>query len=121
MNIDNKGDIDFPIIIGKVIVTTAVQASFGSLELPSRLMIRKFITTQEDADAFIEELQGYLFLGSLWAIGTTIIMYDMHEYRGAIINLLLQILAMSWIIYRRYSVYLGVVKKNNFKIKSVFS
>jgi hypothetical protein len=91
-------------LLGKIFVTTAVQASLGSLELPSRMLLRKFVKTQEDVDAFKDEIYGYIFIGGIWAIGTTILMYTMHEYIGAIINLIFQIIAMMWIIHRRINV-----------------
>jgi hypothetical protein len=111
--------IPWPEIIGKVLVTSAMQATFGNLELPSRILMRNFITTQEDADAFISEVYGYLMIGGLWAIGTTFLMFVMHQYLGAILNMIFQLVAMNWIISRRYAVYISTAKKHNLQTKSI--
>lgn len=115
MNYDPK----WPELLGKVIVSTAVQASFGSLELPSIFQLRKSITTQEDVDIFVNALRAYLFIGGLWTIGTTILMYTMHQHTGALINLVFQILAMFWIINRRYVFAKKIAVEKNLKIKKL--
>lgn len=117
MDLDN---VSWPELLGKVIMSTAVQASFGSLELPSRTTIAKFVTTQKDVDVFISSIRGYLFIGGLWTIGTTILMYTMHQHIGALINLIFQILIMIWIINRRYVMVRDIAEKNNFEMGSIF-
>jgi hypothetical protein len=115
-----SSDNYWPKLIGKVMVSAAVQATFGNLELPSRMIMRTLITTQEDADAFIDAVHGYMIIGTTWLLGTTALMYDMHEYFGAILNLAFQIAAMTWIISRRYAVYIDNVRKYNLTIKPIF-
>jgi hypothetical protein len=107
-------------LIGKVLVNTAMQATLGNLELPSRLLLRNFTNTQGDADSFIDATHGYILIGGIWTLGTTILMYVMHEHVGALLNLLFQLLAMTWIISRRYSVYIANVQQYNLKSKSLF-
>ena len=113
-------NIPWPEIVGKVLVSTTVQATLGSLEMSSRLMIRNFVITQEEADEFINEMRAYIFIGSLWTAGTTFLMYSMHQYLGASLNLLFNLLAMAWIIYRRYPVYVKTATKHGLKIKGIF-
>lgn len=92
----------WPDLVGKVILSSAVQASLGALELPSPTIIHGLVTTQKAADVMLGEIRAYLFIGTLWAIGTTLIVWMDHYYLGACLNLTLNILAMFWIISRRY-------------------
>ena len=110
-----------PSLAGTIIANAAVQATLGNLELPSRVLERKFTTTKEDIDAFINSVHGYMFIGSLWAIGTTLVIFEKHRYYGAIMNLLLQIAAMTWIITRRYITIKHEADKYNLKMGSIFS
>jgi len=114
-------NIPWPELLGKIFLSTAMQATLGNLELTSRLLIMHFVATQEDADAFINGVQSYMIIGLMWAIGSTFLMYEMHEYFGAGLNLIFQILAMTWIISRRYAVYMINVRKYGLKTKSIFS
>ena len=109
-----------PELLSKVLVVAAVQATLGCLELSSRLFLSKFVTTQRDVDIFINEIHGYMIMGSVWAITTTIVMYQMHEVEGAIINIIVQLLAMAWIIHRKYSVVKDNVEKYNLSTPSIF-
>lgn len=106
----------WPEVLGKVIANAAFQATLGNLELPSRLLISKLVTTQDDVAIFFSSIQGYITVGILWAIGTTLLMYVMHEYTGAILNLVLQLAAMIWIISRRYNTVVLNVTKYNLKL-----
>jgi len=117
----NSKPSQWPQLMGTVLVNTAVQASLGSLELPNRVIIRNFITTQNALDSFGKEIQGYLLIGGLWAIGSTMLMYVMHQPLGAIINLFFQMAAMLWIIYRRYDVLAENADKYKLHLKSMLS
>ena len=109
----------WPKIAGKVLVSATVQLSLGSLELPSRFMIRSLIRTQEAVDATISEMYSYIVIGLLWAIGTTILMYVQHYYAGAVANILVNLLCIWWIVYRRYTVLVETAAKYGLQVKSL--
>lgn len=111
----------WPKIAGKVLVSATVQLSLGSLELPSRFMIRTFTRTQEAVDATVSEMYSYIVIGLLWTIGTTILMYVQHYYIGAVLNMTVNLLAMWWIIYRRYSVLVETATKYGLQVKSLIN
>ena len=111
---------ELPELLSKVLVVAAVQATLGNLELNTRLFLNKFAVTQDDVDAFIDSIHGYMLIGSVWGVGTSMIMYQMHEIRGAIINAIVQLAAMLWIIIRRYNVVKDNARKYNLHIPSIF-
>ena len=117
MTKDSKG---WPSLLGKILVTSVVQISLASIEIPSKLLIRTQITTQEYADAFITELQAYIIIGAVWAIGTSLLVYVSHYHFGALLNLVLNLLIMYWIVSRHYRVYLENVRKYQLHTISLF-
>lgn len=112
--------LSWPELIGKVLVTTTVQLSLGSLELPSRLLIYNTATSQEAADFIIGEFHTYMLIGGLWTVGTSILLYLSHLHIGALLNSLFNISAMAWIIHRRYSALVANAKKYNFTVRNLF-
>lgn len=113
--------VKWPELIGKIMVTSVVQVSLAALELPPRIGIRKYVTTQDDARAFIGEMHAYIFIATIWAIGTSLLVYVSHYHLGAFLNLFMNLLIMYWIVSRRYTAYKENIEKYSLKLVPLIS
>ena len=89
--------------MGKAILFASMHFAIGSVEMSSKFSVKNFskdqVTLQHAADA----LSDYIFIGVVWTIGTCMMFWGSYGMKGAIINLLANMIIMSWIIisYKR--------------------
>jgi hypothetical protein len=85
-------------IMGKAILFASMQFAIGSVEMSSKFSVKNFskdqVTLQHAADA----LSDYIFIGVVWTLGTGMMFWGNYGMRGAIINLIANMIIMAWII-----------------------
>lgn len=85
-------------IMGKAILFASMQFAIGSVEMSSKFSVKNFskdqVTLQHAADA----LSDYIFIGVVWTLGTCMMFWGSYGMRGAIVNLIANLIIMTWII-----------------------
>ena len=84
--------------MGKAILFASMQFAIGSVEMSSKFSVKNFskdqVTLQHAADA----LSDYIFIGVVWTLGTGMMFWGSYGMRGAIVNLIANMIIMAWII-----------------------
>jgi hypothetical protein len=85
-------------IMGKAILFASMQFAIGSVEMSSKFSVKNFskdqVTLQHAADA----LSDYIFIGVVWTLGTCMMFWGSYGMRGALVNLIANMIIMAWII-----------------------
>lgn len=93
----SKIDASWSKIIGKAILLSSMQFAIGSVEMSSKFSVMNFSKDQETLQRASDALAGYLLVGVLWTIGTTLILYSNYKWRGALASIICNILIIAWV------------------------
>jgi hypothetical protein len=116
--VDKKSSVWY--ILGKAILFSSFQFAIGSVEMSSKFSVKNFSKDQETLDNAVSALRDYLFIGLFWSLGTCLIFHANYGMRGALLNLLCNLLIIAWIYVSYISSFNDAAKKYNLKVPSVF-
>lgn len=90
-------------IMGKAILFASMQFAIGSVEMSSKFSVKNFSKDQTTLQHAADALSDYIYIGIFWTLGTCFMFYGSYGMRGAVVNLLSNMLIMFWIIssYKR--------------------
>ena len=100
-------------VMGKAILFASMQFAIGSVEMSSKFSVKNFSKDQQTLQHAADALSDYIYIGIFWTMGTCMMFYGSYGMRGAIVNLLANMLIMFWIIssYKRSFQYACVTSK----------
>ena len=90
-------------VMGKAILFASMQFAIGSVEMSSKFSVKNFSKDQQTLQHAADALSDYIYIGIFWSMGTCFMFYGSYGMRGALVNLLANMLIMLWIIssYKR--------------------
>lgn len=85
-------------IIGTAILFASLQFSVASVEMSSKYSVKNFSKDQTTLQHAADALSDYIYIGTLWTVGTTMMAWGSHGMIGCIITLVANVVIMLWII-----------------------
>lgn len=102
-------------LMGNAILLASIQASIGSVEMSSKFSVVNFSKDQATLQGAADALTGYLFIGSLWMIGSILINYGQYGWSGLLASLASNMVIMLWIILSYIQAFNIAVKRYGLK------
>lgn len=107
--------------IGQAIILASMQASFGSVEMSSKFSVLSFSKDQDTLQRAADALTSYIIIGTLWAIGTCLVLYSEFGTLGLIYALAANILIMAWIVISYLKAFRYAADRNKLTMPELFS
>ena len=107
-------------IIGESIFYSSIQAAIGSVEMSSKFSVMNFSKDDETLQNAADALRNYMYIGTMWAFATVLVMYAAYGTKGAIAGLLANTLLMAWIYISYIMAFKRAAEKYNIKVPTVF-
>ena len=110
-----------PKIIGDAILLASMQAAIGSVEMSSKFSVTSFAKDQETLQRAADALTSYIIIGTIWTIGTMLILYAKYGNRGLITALVTNLIMLGWIVISYWQSFKIAVKKYKLKMPLLFT
>lgn len=107
-------------MIGQSLFYSSIQAAIGSVEMSSKFSVINFCNDQKTLKNAVDALRGYLFIGSLWAFATMLVMYSQYGMVGALVGFLTNLAYILWIYFSYMHAFSIAIKNNDLKHEPVF-
>jgi len=104
----------YELLFGEIFAFAALQATIGSLELPSSLSIVTSVKSHDDIELVRKETRTYLFIAIAFALGTSLYLYADYEWIGAITNMIVNVVIIIWIYYEHNEAIKLAIRRINF-------
>jgi hypothetical protein len=98
-------------ILGKAILFSSFQFAIGSVEMSSKFSVKNFSTDQTTLDNAIIALRDYIIIGLFWTLGTSLIFYANYGMKGMLMNVMCNLLIISWIYFSYQNAFNVAAKK----------
>jgi hypothetical protein len=85
-------------IIGTAILFASLQFSVASVEMSSKYSVKNFSKDQTTLQHAADALTDYIYIGTLWTVGTSMMAWGSHGAVGCLITLSANVVIMGWII-----------------------
>lgn len=108
-------------IIGDAILLASMQAAIGSVEMSSKFSVTSFAKDQETLQRAADALTSYIIIGTIWTIGTMLILYAKYGNRGLIAALVTNLVMLGWIVISYWQSFKIAVKKYKLKMPLLFT
>jgi len=95
---DSSSNHSLVTIIGTAILFSSLQFSVASVEMSSKYSVKNFSKDQQTLQHAADALSDYIYIGTLWTIGTSMMAWGTHGFLGCVINIIANVLIMGWII-----------------------
>jgi hypothetical protein len=115
-----KNKANIPLMLGEAIFYSSIQFSIGSVELSSKFSVINFCTSQAVLDNAAEALKGYIYVASLWMVGTALVMYAKYSWYGVLAGLIANLVCMLWIYFSYIYSFKIAAEKYKLKVPCVF-
>lgn len=107
-------------IIGEAILLSSIQVSLGSVEMSSKFSVLSFSKDQDTLQRAADALRSYIIIGSIWAIGTILILYSEHGTVGLISGMIANLFIMGWIVISYLNAFKYACTRNNLLMPLLF-
>lgn len=98
-----------------------MQAAIGSVEMSSKFSVTSFAKDQETLQRATDALTSYIIIGSVWAIGTMMILYAEYGFCGFISALAANLVITGWIVVSYWQSFKIACKKYGLKMPILFT
>lgn len=112
---------DYAKLISKAIFYSSIQASIGSVEMSSKFSVKNFSKDQDTLDNAVDALKNYIWIASVWTVGTMLTLYASYGLIGIIVGLIANAVMMGWIIISYMIAFKDAAEKYNLKVPPIFS
>lgn len=108
-------------VIGEGVLLASIQVALGSVEMSSRFSVLNFSKDQETLQNAANALSAYIVIGTIWAVGTILIMWSSYGITGLLSALFCNLLIMTWIsvsyvyAFKRSALKYGLEEPKMFK------
>jgi hypothetical protein len=85
-------------LISEAIFYASIQASIGSVEMSSKFSVKNFSKDQDTLNNAAIALKNYIWIASIWTVGTILSLFATHGPIGVVIGLIANAVMMGWII-----------------------
>ena len=105
--------------MGNAILLASIQASIGSVEMSSKFSVVNFSKDQSTLQGAADALTGYLFIGTIWMIGSILINYGQYGWPGFFASLVANLVIVSWIVLSYIQAFHIAVKRYGLKFPKI--
>jgi hypothetical protein len=84
-------------LAGEAILLSSIGFSIASVEMSSKFSVKNFSTDQRTLAAASTALDCYNTVGSLWALGVTLMLWGSYGTPGAIWGIITNVAVLAWI------------------------
>lgn len=106
-------------LMGNAILLASIQASIGSVEMSSKYSVINFSKDQTTLQGAADALTGYLFIGTIWMIGSLLINYGQYGWSGFFASLVANLVIMGWIVLSYVQAFNISVKRYGLKFPKI--
>ena len=106
-------------LMGNAILLASIQASIGSVEMSSKFSVVNFSKDQSTLQGAADALTGYLFIGTIWMIGSILINYGQYGFSGLVASLIANLVIMGWIVVSYIQAFNIAVKRYGLKFPKI--
>jgi hypothetical protein len=85
--------------LGDAILYSSISFAIASVEMSSKFSVNNFATTQPVLDRAADALGDYMKIGTLWAVGTTLVLGCEFGTQGATFSVLFNVIILAWIYF----------------------
>lgn len=85
-------------LAGEAILLSSIGFSIASVEMSSKFSVKNFSTNQKTLAAASTALDLYVFIGFLWMVGVTLMLWGSYGAPGAVWGVLTNVAVLAWII-----------------------
>lgn len=107
-------------VVGQSVLYASIQASIGSVEMSSKFSVLSFAKDQDTLQRASDALANYLIIGTLWAFGSSLVLYAQYNLTGLILGILVNALMMAWIGVSYWKAFKEASERNNLKMPKLF-
>jgi hypothetical protein len=86
-------------VIGESLILAVAEISIASVELSSKYSVMNFSKDQATLQSASNALTSYVIIGSVWAIGSSLLLYAQFGQLGLICGLTTNFGLMLWIVW----------------------
>lgn len=108
-------------VLGDAILLASMQAAIGSVEMSSKFSVTSFAKDQETLQRAADALTSYIVIGTVWAIGTMLILYAEYGRCGLVSALVANLVIVGWIVISYWQSFKIAVKKYNLQMPKLFT
>lgn len=105
--------------MGNAILLASIQASIGSVEMSSKYSVINFSKDQTTLQGAADALTGYLFIGTIWMVGSLLINYGQYGWSGFFASLVANLVIMGWIVLSYVQAFHISVKRYGLKFPKI--
>lgn len=106
-------------LMGNAILLASIQASIGSVEMSSKFSVVNFSKDQSTLQGAADALTGYLFIGTIWMIGSIFINFGQYGWPGFYASLVANIIIIGWIVGSYIQAFNIAVKRYGLKFPKI--
>lgn len=108
-------------LVSEAIFYSSIQASIGSVEMSSKFSVKNFSKDQDTLNNAAVALKNYIWIASIWTIGTILSLYATHGTIGAVVGLIANTVMMGWIIVSYKWAFQEAATKNKLQEPIIFT
>jgi hypothetical protein len=87
--------------------------------MSSKFSVVNFSKDQATLQGAADALTGYLFIGTIWMIGSILINYGQYGWAGLMASLAANLVIMGWIVLSYYQAFNIAVKRYGLKFPKI--
>lgn len=106
-------------LMGNAILLASIQASIGSVEMSSKFSVVNFSKDQSTLQGAADALTGYLFIGTIWMVGSILINYGQYGWSGLVASLAANLVIMGWIVLSYIQAFNIAVRRYGLKFPKI--
>lgn len=107
-------------IIGKSILLAGFLVALASVEMSSRFSVLNFAKDSQVLQNAANALSSFLFIGIVWAIGSTAVLYSSYGISGLVAGFVSNGIILAWIYGSYMSAFMRAAKENNLDPPKMF-
>lgn len=107
-------------IIGKSILLAGFLVALASVEMSSRFSVLNFAKNDQVLQNAANALSSFLFIGLVWAVGSTAVLYSSYGISGLCAGLVSNGIILAWIYGSYMSAFMRAAKDNGLTPPKMF-
>ena len=107
-------------VVGKSILLAGFLVALGSVEMSSRFSVMNFSKDSETLQRAADALSAFMVIGSVWALGSTFVLYASYKWIGFWCGLFSNSLILGWIYFSYSAAFAKASQKEGLEMPKMF-
>jgi H+/gluconate symporter-like permease len=107
-------------VIGKSILLAGFLVALASVEMSSRFSVLNFSKSDEILQNAANALSAFMFIGTVWAFGSTLVLYSSYETIGMVAGIISNGVIMAWVYFSYKAAFDRAARENNLTPPKMF-